>query len=81
MSNCNIAQPYNQGPNTSRGGYESVGTHYVIGTIGVKRGRRVELATRRIALASHAPQIRPKIAAILACNIVTALSQCRHVRL
>lgn len=46
-----------------------------------KRGRRVELATRRFALASHAPRIRPKIAAILACNIVTALSQCRHVRL
>ena len=46
-----------------------------------KRGRGVELAQRRFALASHAPRIRPKIAAILACNIVTALSQCRHVRL
>lgn len=46
-----------------------------------KRGRRVEPATRASGIASHAPRIRPKIAAILACNIVTALSQCRHVRL
>ena len=46
-----------------------------------KRGRRVELAIRASGIASHAPRIRPKIAAILACNIVTALSQCRHVRL
>ena len=37
--------------------------------------------TRASGIASHAPRIRLKIAAILACNIVTALSQCRHVRL
>ena len=76
---------YYQGPNTSREtsfiGSGDIGTLLTVNVGDSKRGRRVELAQRRFALASHAPRIRPKIAAILACNIVTALSQCRHVRL
>lgn len=76
---------YYQGPNTSREtsfiGSGDIGTLLTVNVGDSKRGRRVESATRASGIASHAPQIRPKIAAILACNIVTALSQCRHVRL
>ena len=82
---------YYQGPNTSREtsfiGSGDIGTLLTVNVGDSKRGRRVEsaicrqLAIRASGIASHAPRIRPKIAAILACNIVTALSQCRHVRL